>query len=117
MKEFDPRDFLMKTIKGMIGHYIDFQVREWAADWWKIGKLSDEDMAEIDELIEMQYVVVETPSVDEIVDEHEPMVIPEIIEDETEEPVVEETETVENPEVLEENNEPIEDEVIEETEE
>lgn len=61
MKMFNPNAFIMKTIKGMIGNYHDFQVGEYALDWWKLGKLSDEDMVEIETMIEAQYIVPEPP--------------------------------------------------------
>ena len=66
---FNINEFLMKTIKGMIGNYPDFQVREYAIGWWSKGKLTDNDMVEIDTLIEAQYIeppVVEEPVEDEI---------------------------------------------------
>lgn len=60
---FSLKDFLMKTIIGMIGNYPDFQVREYGLKW--LGKgLTEDDLAEIDALIEAQYIeppVVEEP--------------------------------------------------------
>lgn len=77
---FNINEFLMKTIKGMIGNYPDFQVREYAIGWWSKGKLTDDDMVEIDTLIESQYIVpippVEEPIEDIPTEETE-------IEDET----------------------------------
>ena len=63
---FNINEFLMKTIKGMIGNYPDFQVREYAIGWWSKGKLTDDDMVEIDTLIEAQYIVPEPPVVEDI---------------------------------------------------
>ena len=96
---FNLNEFIMKTLKGMVGHYPDFQVREYAANWYAKGTLTMADVEEIDMILEAQYIVPEVPEVvepempEEVLDEHEPMVIPEIVEDEVpvEEPVVEET--------------------------
>lgn len=83
---FNITDFLMKTIKGMIGTYPDFQVREYAANWYAKGKLTEENLAELDALIESQYI--EPPVVEETETEET-----EIIEDSTNEEMVEETTT------------------------
>lgn len=80
---FNINEFLKKTIKGMIGNYPDFQVREYSIGWWSKGKLTDADMEEIDALIEAQYI--EPPVVEET----------EVEETETETEIVEETETAE----------------------
>ena len=52
----------------MIGKYPDFQIREYALNWYSKGKLTEEDLAEIETLIEAQYIVP-TPPVEEIEDE------------------------------------------------
>lgn len=62
---FDIKNFVMKTLKGAIGVYPDFQVREYALNWYSRGNLTEEDLAEIDALIEAQYVVPEPPVVEE----------------------------------------------------
>ena len=46
----------MKTLEGMIGNYPDFQVREYALNWYAKGKLTEDDLASIDASIETQYV-------------------------------------------------------------
>ena len=76
---FDINNFLMKTIKGMIGNYPDFQVREYAINWYAKGKLVEEDLAEIDTMIEAQYV---EPKAE--VTETESEEVPEEVEDEDE---------------------------------
>lgn len=48
---FNLRDFIMETLKGMKGNYPDFQIREYALNWYGKGKLTEEDLAEIEELI------------------------------------------------------------------
>jgi hypothetical protein len=54
---FDINGFIMKTLKGMIGEYPDFQVREYALNWHGKGKLTEEDLEMIDAMIELRYVV------------------------------------------------------------
>ncbi len=59
---FNITNFIMKTLEGMIGKYPDFQVREYALNWHSKGKLTEDNLAEIDVLIENQYI--ELPFVD-----------------------------------------------------
>ena len=71
---FSLTNYIMKTLRGMIGNYPDFQVMEYALNWYAKGKLTEEHLAEIEALIEAQYVVPEPPVVeDEEVIEEEPM--------------------------------------------
>ena len=81
---FSLNDFLMKTLRGMVGHYPDFQVREYASNWYAKGVLTETDLAEIDALIEYQYL--ELPFVDVPQNTEEPM------EDYTETDYVDESE-------------------------
>ena len=67
---FKINEFVMKTLKGMIGHYPDFQVREYALNWYAKGVLNEVDLAEIEEIL--------CPTVDE-----------EVIEESVEEPTEE----------------------------
>lgn len=64
------REFVLKTIKGMIGHELDYRVREYTLGWVSKGVLTEEDMLEIDALIEAKNnpVVEETES-DEVTEE------------------------------------------------
>ena len=48
---FNLRNFIMDTLKGMKGNYPDFQIREYALNWYGKGKLTEDDLAEIEELI------------------------------------------------------------------
>ena len=48
---FNIRNFIMKTIKGMKGAYPDFQMREYALNWYEKGKLTEDDLAEIEDFI------------------------------------------------------------------
>lgn len=59
---FSLNEFIMKTLKGMIGNYPDFQVREYASNWFAKGVLTEDNLAEVDVLIENQYI--ELPFVD-----------------------------------------------------
>lgn len=45
---FNIRDFILKTLKGMKGNYPDFQIREYALNWYGKGKLTEEDLAELE---------------------------------------------------------------------
>lgn len=53
---FNINDFIMKTLKGMIGNYPDFQVREYALNWYEKGKITEENLSEIETLVEAQYI-------------------------------------------------------------
>ena len=46
---FSIHDFIMKTIHGMVGMYPDFQVREYSLNWYAKGKITEEDLALIEE--------------------------------------------------------------------
>jgi hypothetical protein len=75
---FSLNNFIMKTLKGMVGNYPDFQVMEYALNWYSKGKLTEEDLGEVETLIEAQYI--EPPVVEEPIDD-----IPtEEVEEETE---------------------------------
>lgn len=81
---FSLNEFIMKTLKGMVGNYPDFQVREYATNWYSKGVLTEDNLAEIDVVIENQYI--ELPFVDVPQDTEEPM------EDYTETDYVDESE-------------------------
>lgn len=48
---FNIRDFILKTLKGMKGNYPDFQIREYALNWYEKGKLTEDDLYEIELLL------------------------------------------------------------------
>lgn len=48
---FSLHDFIMKTLLGMIGSYPEFQIREFALNWYERGKLTESDLAEIEALL------------------------------------------------------------------
>lgn len=56
---FSITEFIMKTLNGMIGRYPDFQVREYALNWYSKGKLTEEHLLEVETAIEAQYIKVE----------------------------------------------------------
>ena len=56
---FDLSNFIMKTIKGMVGNEPDYRIQEYALSWYNRGKLTEENLAEIEELINKQYEVTE----------------------------------------------------------
>lgn len=45
---FDLNKFVMDTLHGMVGHYPEFQVREFALNWYAKGKLTEEDLATVE---------------------------------------------------------------------
>ena len=49
---FSIHDFIMKTLRGMVGNYPDFQIMEYALNWYEKGKLSEEDLAEVESWFE-----------------------------------------------------------------
>lgn len=61
---FNIRDFIMNTLKGMHGHYPDFQIREYALNWYAKGKLTEEDLMEV-ELMLNPPIVEEEETVEE----------------------------------------------------
>lgn len=56
---FDLRNFIMKTIRGMIGNELDYKIQEYGLSWYNRGKLTEENLAEIEKLINQQYEVDE----------------------------------------------------------
>ena len=46
---FSVHDFIMTTLHGMVGKYPDFQVREYALNWYGKGKLNEADLATVEE--------------------------------------------------------------------
>lgn len=45
---FNINAFIMNTLKGMVGNYPEFQVREYALNWYGKGKLTEEDLATVE---------------------------------------------------------------------
>ena len=63
---FNLHDFVLKTIKGMIGKLPDFKVREYALGWYTRGTITEADLAGISVLSEAQY-----PAEEEMTEETE----------------------------------------------
>ena len=53
---FNLHNFVMKTLKGMVGREPDYKVRQYALGWYDKAELTAEDMAELEAAIEMQYI-------------------------------------------------------------
>ena len=49
---FSLKEFIMKILKEKIGNEPDYRVRELALGWFSKGELSQDNLAEIDNLIE-----------------------------------------------------------------
>lgn len=47
-------DYIMKMLKGMVGNYPDWQIMEYALNWYSKGKLTEEDLAEVEGWFENQ---------------------------------------------------------------
>lgn len=45
---FSIRNFIMNTLEGMVGSYPDFQVREYALNWYGRGKLTEADLEAVE---------------------------------------------------------------------
>ena len=54
---FSLHDFVMKTLKGMVGREPDYKVRQYALSWYDNAELTVEDMAELESTIEAQYLL------------------------------------------------------------
>ncbi len=48
---FRLEEFIMNTIKGMVGNEPDYKIQEYALSWYNRGKLTEDDLAEIEKLI------------------------------------------------------------------
>ena len=53
---FNLRDFIKKGLLSAVGKMADYQVILNAAGWLEKGVLSEEDLAEINDVIEAQYI-------------------------------------------------------------
>lgn len=48
---FNIRNFIFNTLKEMKGNYPDFQIKEYALNWYSKGKLTEDDLAELEAYI------------------------------------------------------------------
>lgn len=94
---FSLNEFIMKILKEKIGKEADYKVRELALGWFSKGELTQDNLAEIDNLIEEKNRkgIENSSSVEEIPEENteiseeitEPTV-DEILAENTEEPLI-----------------------------
>lgn len=63
---FNLTTFIMDTLKGMKGNYPDFQVKEYALNWYGKGKLTEENLAELEEYLAPEEVELPEDEVPEI---------------------------------------------------
>lgn len=63
---FNLHDYIMKMLRGMVGNYPDWQIMEYALNWYSKGKLTEEDLAEVEGWFENQIPnsEVDTPNPD-----------------------------------------------------
>ena len=73
---FNITNFIMSALIGMIGNYPDFQVRQYALNWYEKGKLTEENLEVIETLIELENeevqaedVLQETETTEELTEE------------------------------------------------
>lgn len=45
---FNLHDFILNTLKGMVGNYPQWQVQEYALNWYSKGKLTEADLATVE---------------------------------------------------------------------
>ena len=62
---FSLRDFIKGGLISAVGKMADYQIILNSASWFEKGVLLEEDLAEIQEAIDNQYIEPETPIVDE----------------------------------------------------
>lgn len=59
---FNIRDFIFNTLKEMKGNYPDFQIKEYALNWYGKGKLTEDDLAELEIYLNPEVNLNETKS-------------------------------------------------------
>jgi hypothetical protein len=62
---FNIHDYIMKTLRGMVGNYPDFQIMEYALNLYEKGKLTEADLAEVESWFEPVEEPVEEPPTEE----------------------------------------------------
>lgn len=63
---FNITEFIMDTLKEMKGNYPDFQIKEYALNWYGKGKLTEENLAELEEYLAPEEVELPEDEVPEI---------------------------------------------------
>ena len=74
---FNLRDFIKGGLLGAVGKMADYQIILNSAGWLEKGVLTEDDLAEIQEAIDKQYIEPETP-IEEVTEEAEQTEITEI---------------------------------------
>ncbi|MGN0461538.1 MAG: hypothetical protein ACI4HZ_03765 [Ruminococcus sp.] len=64
---FNLHDFILNTLKGMVGNYPQWQVQEYALNWYSKGKLTEADLA----TVESWYTAEETEETTAEIEERE----------------------------------------------
>ena len=82
---FSLHDFLMNGFRAAIGQMPDYKVYANTVGWFEKDVLTEEDLAEVQELIDRKNAPVEEPSFEEEIPVEEPEVV-----EQTEEPLEEE---------------------------
>lgn len=57
---FKLNEFVLRCITGMIGNEPDYKVMEYALGWYNKSVLTEDDLANIDNLLAYQYTDVKT---------------------------------------------------------
>jgi hypothetical protein len=68
---FSLRDFIKGGLLNAVGKMADYQIILNSASWFEKGVLLEEDLAEIQQAIDNQYIELETPVIDETLIEEE----------------------------------------------
>lgn len=68
---FNIHDYIMKTLRGMVGNYPDFQIMEYALNWYEKGKLTETDLAEVESWFEPEEEPIEEPTEEPIEEQGE----------------------------------------------
>lgn len=64
---FSIKKYIMTMLRGMVGNYPDWQIMEYALNWYSKGKLTEEDLAEVEGWFEENQIPnseVDTPNPD-----------------------------------------------------
>lgn len=62
---FNLTTFIMNTLKDMKGNYPDFQIKEYALNWYAKGKLTEENLEEIENYLLPEEVEVSEDEIGE----------------------------------------------------
>ena len=57
---FNLHEFILNTLKGMVGNYPQWQVQEYALNWYSKGKLTEVDLAMVESWYAVEGTTAET---------------------------------------------------------